>query len=71
MSTDTGELTMMPEVEARAALRGRSVHFYLLAPVGAWAGCGTLRVLRARSGAADAVELVCGYDSYERLDAAS
>ncbi|HEV7178941.1 MAG TPA: hypothetical protein VGN11_03660 [Candidatus Baltobacteraceae bacterium] len=72
MSADTGNLTLMPEVAARAALMGRRVHFSVLAPVGSWAGRGTLRVLRATPIALDdegeAIELVCGYESYDRLD---
>lgn len=71
MSSDTGDLTLMPEVAARAALAGRRVLFSVLAPVGAWAGRGVLRVLRATpkiDGDEDAVELVCGYESYVRLD---
>jgi len=71
MSSDTEDLTLMPEVEARAALVGRRVLFSVLAPVGAWAGRGVLRVLRATpkiEGDEEAVELVCGYESYERLD---
>lgn len=71
MSQANGELTMMPEVDARAALDGRAVHFSVLAPVGAWAGRGTLRVLRARTLDESTVELVCGYESYERLEPAS
>lgn len=62
---------MLPEVDARAALGGQRVRFSVLAPLGMWAGCGTLRVLRARSTDDGSVELVCGYESYERLDFAS
>ena len=71
MSIDAGDLTLMPEVDARAVLTGRRVLFSVLAPVGAWAGRGVLRVLRATpkmDRGEDAVELVCGYESYERLD---
>ena len=66
----------MPEVQARAALAGRRLHFSVLAPVGAWLGCGTLRVLRASAHTArmsdgndqEVIDLVCGYESYERMD---
>ena len=71
MGTETGDLTLMPEVDARAALAGRRVRFTVLAPIGSWAGRGTLRVLRAKvvaAGVSDEVELVCGYESYVRLD---
>jgi hypothetical protein len=73
------DLVLMPEVEARAALRGRVIRLSVLAPVGAWLGVGRLRVLRAleRPSASalfqaqddveqPLVELVCGYESYER-----
>lgn len=56
----------MPEVEARRALSGRIGAFSVLAPVGSFAGKGTLRVLRVRE-ADDRLELTCGYESYEFL----
>ena len=37
----------------------------LLAPFGAWAGRGTLRVLRVRMHDDDSAELTVGYESYE------
>ncbi len=66
-------LVLMPEVDARRALAGQAVALRVLAPVGHYAGRGALRVLRARprpltAGAAGSViELVCGYEAYERL----
>ncbi len=65
MTEISTDLTLMPEVHARAALAGRRVRFSVLAPVGSWLGIGTLRVLRATE-RDDAFELVCGYESYER-----
>ncbi len=66
MSSDpTIDLTLVPEVQARAALKGRRVRFVMLAPVGGWLGVGTLRVVRATE-RDDAIELVCGYERYER-----
>lgn len=71
MLSDADNLTLMPEVDARAALAGRRVRFSVLAPIGAWAGCGTLRVLRAipllGEAGNDGMELICGYESYERM----
>ena len=61
------DLTLLPEVRARQQLRARRVRTLLLAPFGAWAGRGTLRVLRVRVDADDRVELTVGYESYERL----
>jgi hypothetical protein len=39
----------------------------VLAPVGSYAGRGVLRVLRAQP-VDDVVQLVCGYEGYDRLD---
>ncbi|MDQ2664042.1 MAG: hypothetical protein M3Y18_08435 [Candidatus Eremiobacteraeota bacterium] len=64
------DLVLMHEVDARRALAGRALSFAVLAPVGAFAGRGVLRVLRARAiSEGGTVELVCGYESYERIDA--
>lgn len=62
------DLTLMPEIHARAALAGRRVRLSVLAPMGGWMGRGTLRVLRTTE-RDDAIELVCGYESYERSEA--
>lgn len=67
MSDDSGDLILMPEVQARAALSGRRLHMRVLAPLGSWLGVGTLRVLRACE-RDDAIELDCGYESYARRD---
>lgn len=63
---DLQDLVLMPETLARRALRGQRMLLRVLAPVGSYAGCGTLRVLRVRA-AGDVVELDCGYESYERF----
>jgi hypothetical protein len=67
MSEQSGDVILMPEVQARAVLSGRRLHLRVLAPLGSWAGVGSLRVLRAieRDGA---IELDCGYESYVRCD---
>lgn len=62
------ELTLMPEIDARAAVAGRCVRLSVLAPVGGWLGVGTLRVLRTTE-REHGLELVCGYESYERFEA--
>lgn len=70
------DLVLMPEVEARRALAGRRILFRVLAPVGAYAGRGCLRVLRVRApfdgaqgeGGEGRVELICGYESYEPFE---
>jgi len=67
MSEIAGDLILMPEVQARAALAGRRVHLHVIAPLGAWLGVGTLRVLRATD-AGDVVNLDCGYESYAPFD---
>lgn len=64
------DLVLMPEVDARRVLSGRALSFRLLAPVSPSLGVGRLRVLRVKPHADDArIELVCGYESYERIDA--
>jgi hypothetical protein len=60
----------MPEVQARRRLHGRVGAFSVLAPVGSFAGKGTLRVLRVR-GDEERVELTCGYESYTPFDRAA
>jgi hypothetical protein len=40
---------LVPEVQARRALRERPIHLRVLAPCGSWIGCGTLRVLRLKA----------------------
>jgi len=60
------ETMLMPEVEARSALRSRRLRTNLLAPYGSWLGCGTLRVLRVKIGEDGAADLTVGYESYER-----
>lgn len=59
-------LVLMPEVDARRALASQTVALRVLAPVGHYAGRGTLRVLRVRPHG-EVVELVCGYEAYERV----
>jgi len=59
------DLTLLPEVAARAVLAGRRVRLSVLAPVGPALGVGTLRVLRATE-ADETIDLVCGYESYDR-----
>ena len=61
------DLTLLSEVRARQLLRSRRIRSVLLAPFGAWAGRGTLRVLRVRMHDDDSAELTVGYESYERL----
>lgn len=67
MSQQSGDLTLMTDVQARAALAGRPMHISVLAPVGSWVGVGRLRVLRAIE-AAGIMQLVCGYEAYEHFD---
>jgi hypothetical protein len=68
------DLTLLPEVQARRKLRKQPVRIAVLAPYGAWVGCGMLRVLRLKMPARDddavdenEVELTIGYESYEPL----
>jgi hypothetical protein len=66
------DLTLLPEVQARRKLRKQPVRIAVLAPYGAWIGCGMLRVLRLKMPAQDdtdedVVELTVGYESYTQL----
>ncbi len=60
------DIILMPEVQARRVLRGRPLMLRVLAPLGPHAGRGKLRVLRAAA-VNERVELVCGYEAYDRL----
>jgi hypothetical protein len=61
------DLVLVPEVEARRALRDRRIRLQVLAPHGVWTGCGALRVLRlkATDDGEREVELTVGYESYQ------
>jgi hypothetical protein len=63
------ELTLVPEVDARRALREHRLRLLVLAPFGAWIGCGTLRVLRVKINDDESAVLTVGYESYRRLPA--
>lgn len=66
------DLVLVPEVEARRVLAGHRIRLQVLAPVGSWIGCGTLRVLRLKirdsavgdQGHGD-VEMIAGYEAYK------
>jgi hypothetical protein len=62
-------LTLLPESDARRALAGSGLTLRVLAPPYPALGVGTLRVLRVRDHAGK-VELIAGYDRYERLESA-
>jgi hypothetical protein len=65
---DLQQYVLMPETDARRALGDRAIVLRVLAPVGNYAGVGTLRVLRLRpQGDETALELVCGYEAYNRI----
>jgi len=55
------------EVHARRVLRGRRLRLSVLAPYGAWLGCGALRVLRVKMHDDDSADLTVGYERYEKL----
>jgi len=56
---------LLPEVEARRALRGRCIRMQMLVPLGPWIGCGKLRVLRLRV-SEDVAEMTVGYEAYRQ-----
>jgi hypothetical protein len=60
----TEELILVPEMQARRALRNYALRLHVLAPHGAWLGCGALRVLRLKILEDQSAEIVAGYESY-------
>jgi hypothetical protein len=60
-------LTMLPEAQARRQLAGHPLRFTVLRPPYPALGVGTLRVLRVRENAQAELEVIAGYDNYERL----
>jgi hypothetical protein len=61
------EFTLVPEVDARRALREHRLRLSVLAPYGAWIGCGALRVLRLKMDDDESATLTVGYESYRRV----
>jgi hypothetical protein len=61
------ELPMTALVETRAILGERAIHLRLLLPPYPALGCGVLRTLRV-SERNERIEIVAGYESYERLE---
>ena len=55
---------LVPEVQARRALGGQNLRLQVVAPPGAWIGCGRLRVLRVRSEDDGTTGVMAGYESY-------
>jgi hypothetical protein len=65
------DLVLLPEVEARRALRGRRIRMQMVAPIGPWIGCGTLRVLRlsvrqTQGESEEIAEIAVGYEAYRQ-----
>ncbi|MFN2529532.1 MAG: hypothetical protein ABR584_12540 [Candidatus Baltobacteraceae bacterium] len=61
------DLALMEFLEARRLL-GRVTSFSVLRPVYPALGCGKLRVLRIREPDEERLEVIAGYESYERVD---
>jgi hypothetical protein len=57
-------LVLVPEMQARRALAGQILRLHVVAPPGAWIGCGRLRVLRVRSEEDGTTSVAAGYESY-------
>lgn len=55
---------LVPEMQARRALAGQLLRLQVVAPPGAWIGCGKLRVLRVRSEEDGTTSVAAGYESY-------
>jgi len=68
---DYAQLVLMPEVEARRALRaeGKPISLTILRPVFCALGRGVLRTLRVRPVKEETeLEVLAGYDGYERIE---
>jgi hypothetical protein len=65
------DVALMTDTEVRRTLRGRHIKYSILAPFGAWLGCGSLRVLRVKPLDDDALDITLGYESYEKFDLGS
>jgi len=61
------DVILVPEVLARRALGDRPIRLQMLVPVGAWIGCGALRVLRLKVTEDGFADLTVGYESYRNL----
>jgi hypothetical protein len=59
------DLTLMPWVEARRHIRGAHVLHVLTPPYPA-VGVGELRVLRVREHGSEPLDVLCGYERYQR-----
>jgi len=59
------DLILVPEVRARLALGDQPLQLHVLAPLGSWIGCGTLRVLRLKVNEDRSCDLTVGYESYQ------
>ena len=64
----TDDLILMPEVCARRALLDRRLHISVLAPLGNHLGRGALRVLRIVTNQDESLDMIVGYESYERIE---
>lgn len=63
---DPGDLVLMPWVDARRKLAGRDHTLRILTPPYPAVGCGTLRVLRVRESGVWPLDVLCGYERYQR-----
>ena len=61
------DLALLDYVEARRLLADIAT-FCVLRPVYPSLGCGKLRVLRIRPSSTQGLEVIAGYESYERID---
>ncbi|HEX3456432.1 MAG TPA: hypothetical protein VHR97_00610 [Candidatus Baltobacteraceae bacterium] len=66
----SADVILLPEVRARLALGNQHLHLHLLAPLGSWIGCGTLRVLRLKINEDRSCDLTVGYESYRPVGGA-
>jgi hypothetical protein len=63
---ETGDLVLMPWIEARRRLGSREHRLRVLTPPYPAVGGGELRVLRVRENGALPLDVLCGYERYRR-----
>ena len=64
---ETADLVLLPWLEAREVLGDRPVHVRVLVPPYRAAGGGVLRVLRVRERTDEPLDVICGYERYQRI----
>jgi len=70
MSSES-DVVLMTDMEVRKALSDRELRYSILSPYGSWLGRGALRVLRVKPREDHVLDIVLGYEFYEKFDPGS